>query len=214
MLVEMRDYTKTLQGVTVLDKVNLTLESGKIYGVKGKNGSGKTMLLRALAGLIYPTAGSLLIDGKSLEKGHFPPSVGVLIETPSFVPNRTGLSNLLEISEIKGLISDQTVARALQAVGLDPKDSRPVRKYSLGMRQRLGIACAIMERPSLLLLDEPVNALDPAGVEMACRLFADARRHDAIVVIACHDSEELEELFDERIDLSDGRIVGRRSPHE
>ncbi len=214
MLVEMRDYTKTLQGVTVLDKVNLALESGKIYGVKGKNGSGKTMLLRALAGLIYPTAGSLLIDGKPLEKGHFPPSVGVLIETPSFVPNRTGLSNLLEISEIKGLISDQTVARALQAVGLDPKDRRPVRKYSLGMRQRLGIACAIMERPSLLLLDEPVNALDPAGVEMACRLFADARRHDAIVVIACHDSEELEELFDERIDLSDGRIVGRRSPHE
>ena len=214
MLVEMRDYTKTLQGVTVLDKVNLALESGKIYGVKGKNGSGKTMLLRALAGLIYPTAGSLLIDGKPLEKGHFPPSVGVLIETPSFVPNRTGLSNLLEISEIKGLISDQTVARALQAVGLDPKDRRPVRKYSLGMRQRLGIACAVMERPSLLLLDEPVNALDPAGVEMACRLFADARRHDAIVVIACHDSEELEELFDERIDLSDGRIVGRRSPHE
>lgn len=214
MLVEMRDYTKTLQGVTVLDKVNLTLESGKIYGVKGKNGSGKTMLLRALAGLIYPMVGSLLIDGKPLEKGHFPPSVGVLIETPSFVPNRSGLSNLLEISEIKDLISDQTVARALQAVGLDPKDRRPFRKYSLGMRQRLGIACAIMERPSLLLLDEPVNALDPAGVEMACRLFADARRHGAIVVIACHDSEELKGLFDERIDLSDGRIVGRRSPHE
>ena len=190
------------------------MESGKIYGVKGKNGSGKTMLLRALAGLIYPTAGTLLIDGKPLEKGHFPPSVGVLIETPSFVPNRTGLSNLLEISDIKGLISDQTVARALQAVGLDPKDRRPVRKYSLGMHQRLGIACAIMERPSLLLLDEPVNALDPAGVEMACRLFASARRHGAIVVIACHDSEELEGLFDERIDLSDGRIVGRRCPHE
>ena len=214
MLVEIRDYTKTIQGVTVLDKVNLTLESGKIYGVKGKNGSGKTMLLRALAGLIYPMVGSLLIDGKPLEKGHFPPSVGVLIETPSFVPNRSGLSNLLEISEIKDLISDQTVARALQAVGLDPKDRRPFRKYSLGMRQRLGIACAIMERPSLLLLDEPVNALDPAGVEMACRLFADARRHGAIVVIACHDSEELKGLFDERIDLSDGRIVGRRSPHE
>lgn len=192
MLVEIRDYTKIIQGVTVLDKVSLTLESGKIYGVKGKNGSGKTMLLRALAGLIYPTAGSLLIDGTPLEKGHFPPSVGALIETPSFVPNRTGLSNLLEISEIKGLISDQTVARALQAVGLDPKDPRPVRKYSLGMRQRLGIACAVMERPSLLLLDEPVNALDPAGVEMACRLFDGARRHGAIVVIACHDSEELE----------------------
>lgn len=172
------------------------------------------MLLRALAGLIYPTAGSLLIDGTPLEKGHFPPSVGALIETPSFVPNRTGLSNLLEISEIKGLISDQTVARALQAVGLDPKDPRPVRKYSLGMRQRLGIACAVMERPSLLLLDEPVNALDPAGVEMACRLFDGARRHGAIVVIACHDSEELEGLFDERINLSDGRIVGRRCPHE
>lgn len=90
MLVEIRDYTKTIQGVTVLDKVNLTLESGKIYGVKGKNGSGKTMLLRALAGLIYPTAGSLRIDGKPLKKGHFPPSVGALIETPSFVPNRTG----------------------------------------------------------------------------------------------------------------------------
>ena len=214
MLVELRDYTKIIQGVTVLDKLNLTLESGKIYGIKGKNGSGKTMLLRALAGLIYPTAGSLLIDGTPLEKGHFPPSVGVLIETPSFVPNRTGLSNLLEISEIKGLISDQTVARALQAVGLDPKDPRPVRKYSLGMRQRLGIACAVMERPSLLLLDEPVNALDPAGVEMACRLFDGTRRHSAIVVIACHDSEELEGLFDERIDLSDGRIVGRRCPHE
>lgn len=211
MQVQLKDYTKVIQGTTVLDRINLALGGGRIYGIKGKNGSGKTMLLRALAGLIYPTAGTVLIDGAPLKKGHFPPSVGVLIESPCFVPNRSGLSNLLDIAGIKGQASPRLVALALRAVGLDPEDPRPVRKYSLGMRQRLGIACAVMERPKLLLLDEPVNALDPAGVQMACRIFEDARAHGSIVVIACHDSEEVEGLFDERIDLAAGKIIGKQA---
>lgn len=211
MQVQLKDYTKVIQGTTVLDRINLALGGGRIYGVKGKNGSGKTMLLRALAGLIYPTSGTVLIDGAPLKKGHFPPSVGVLIESPCFVPNRSGLSNLLDIAGIKGQASPRLVALALRAVGLDPEDMRPVRKYSLGMRQRLGIACAVMERPKLLLLDEPVNALDPAGVQMACKIFEDARAHGSIVVIACHDSEEVEGLFDERIDLAAGKIIGKQA---
>lgn len=200
-------YTKVLRGATVLDDVCLTLEEGRIYGLKGKNGSGKTMLLRALCGLIRPTRGRVLIDGKALETGHFSPETGVLIESPSFVGSYTGFENLREISLIQHKISSQEVEDALEKVGLDPTDRRRVRTYSLGMRQRLGIACAIMEHPQLLLLDEPVNALDEEGVSRVRALLASERDRGATVVVACHDSAEIESLFDDTLLMSEGRVT-------
>lgn len=206
MHIEVMSYTKEIQGTTVLDNVTLSLEGGHIYGLKGKNGSGKTMLLRALCGLIHPTSGQLSIDGRPLGRGQFPQSVGVLIENPSFMGVYPGFRNLKELSLIRGVISDSEVRDAMRGIGLDPDDPRPVRKYSLGMRQRLGVACAVMEHPDLLLLDEPVNALDPSGVELACDLFARERNRGALVVIACHDSTEVEGLFDETFSMAEGRL--------
>lgn len=209
MRIEMTSYSKEIQGTTVLDNVTLSLEGGRIYGLKGKNGSGKTMLLRALCGLIHPTSGQLSIDSQPLRRGHFPQSVGVLIENPTFMSAYSGLRNLWELSLIRGVISDNDVREAMTSIGLDPNDPRPVRKYSLGMRQRLGVACAVMEHPDLLLLDEPVNALDPSGVELACNLFARERERGALVVIACHDSTEVEGLFDETFLMEEGRLFAR-----
>lgn len=206
MLIELKRYTKVLRGTTVLNNVSFALKSGRIYGLKGKNGSGKTMLLRALAGLIYPTSGEILFDGSPLARGKFPPSVGVLIENPSFVSVYSGTRNLRELALIRGFIGDREVADAMRSVGLDPQDKRPVRKYSLGMRQRLGIAAATMEHPDLMLLDEPVNALDESGVEQACRLFSQERERGALIVIACHDSAEVESLFDETFLMAEGHL--------
>lgn len=207
MRVELEGLTKTLRGVVVLDDIHLTLEEGRIYGIRGKNGSGKTMLLRVLCGLIRPTEGSVLFDGVPLARGAFAPDVGILIENPSFVGEYTALENLGEIAAIKKKADNDEVRGALRLVGLNPDDSRPVRAYSLGMRQRLGIACAVMERPSLILLDEPVNTLDSYGVELVCDLLEAERRHGATVVIACHDSPDVERLFDETYVMEDGRLM-------
>lgn len=208
MRIEIRGLSKTIKGATVLDGVDLVLESGRVYGLRGKNGSGKTMLMRAMAGLIRPTEGEVVIEGRALEKGEFPPSVGIMIENPAFIGKYTGFRNLKYLAGIRNEIGDDEIERVLAEVGLDPHDRRTFKKYSLGMKQRLGIACAVMENPDLLLLDEPINALDPAGVEMVQRLVARQKERGALVVIACHDADELDDLADEIYLMAEGRIVG------
>lgn len=208
MRMEVRGLSKVIKGATVLDGIDLSLEGGRVYGLRGKNGSGKTMLMRAMAGLIRPTAGEIVIDGRALAPGEFPRSVGIMIEASAFIGKYTGFRNLAYLAGIKGEIDDQAIAQVLEDVGLDPCDKRSFRKYSLGMKQRLGIACAVMERPDLLLLDEPINALDPAGVTMVQRLVARQRARGALVVVACHDVEELDGLADEIYSMAEGRIVG------
>jgi ABC-2 type transport system ATP-binding protein len=191
-----------------VDDLSLRFESGLIYGLKGANGSGKTMLLRAICGLIHPTKGFVSIDGQVICKDiSFPPSVGVLIEGPSFIPKYTGLKNLRMLASLKGTTGDKEVRKALRSVGLDPADKRSYRKYSLGMKQRLGIAAALMESPKLLLLDEPINALDEDGVLLIRDLLLAHRRRGALIIVACHDADELRLLADEIIEMHEGRVI-------
>ena len=208
MSIAIRDLTKTIKTATVLKDVNLTFEKGKIYGLRGKNGSGKTMLMRAICGLIRPSAGTIEIDGEFLDKDiSFPRSVGALIETPSFISNYSGFKNLKVIASINNKINDAQIKDYISLVGLDPDSKKSYRKYSLGMKQRLGIACAIMESPEIIILDEPINALDEKGVKLVRDILIE-RKKDAIIIIACHDKEELELLADEIFSMEDGRVIG------
>ncbi len=206
MIVEVEAYTKTIKKATVLDSITLSLRSGLVYGIRGENGSGKTMLLRALSGLIRADSGRVVIDGKTLKKDiEFPNSMGLLVNGPSFIGAYTGLQNLKILASIKQVVGCADIEQALHAVGLDPDDKRPYSKYSLGMKQRLGIACAVMEHPDLVLLDEPFNALDAQGIELAKAIISAERERGALVVVATHDKGELEGIEDISIMMKDGK---------
>jgi len=206
--IEVSDLYKKIKGVTVLENINIKFSKGMIYGLQGKNGSGKTMLMRAICGLILPTKGTININGEILHEDiSFPKSLGALIENPAFLPNHTGLQNLKLLSSINGKVSDAEITSALKSVGLDPNDKRVYKKYSLGMKQRLGIACAIMGSPEIIILDEPINALDESGVMQIRNVLLQAKSNGAIIILACHDRNELELLSDEIIKMECGRIV-------
>lgn len=208
-VVRLEDYCKSFKSAEVLKNINLTLESGKVIGLKGKNGSGKTMLMRAISGLILPTSGKVYINDKELGRQiSFPPSIGILIENPSFISNYTGFKNLKILASIQNRISDDEIRDAIRKVGLDPDDKRTFKKYSLGMKQRLGIAAAIMERPDIAILDEPINALDEAGAGLIKGLLDELKANGSLIIIACHDTEELNYLSDEIYEIYDGEITG------
>ena len=190
--IQIEHASKTMKKVNILNDITMTMEFGKIYGLFGRNGSGKTMLLRLIAGLIHPSSGQVIIDGKILHKEmDFPESIGVLIETPDFWKGYTGKKVLKTLASIKNQISDDEIDNTMRSVGLDPEDGRTVRKYSLGMKQRLGIAQAIMEKPDILLLDEPTNALDKNGVIQMREMMREEAKRGAIVVIASHNEQDL-----------------------
>ena len=208
-VVRLEDYCKSFKSAEVLKNINLTLESGKVIGLKGKNGSGKTMLMRAISGLILPTSGKVYINDKELGRHiSFPPSIGILIENPSFISNYTGFKNLKILASIQNRCSDDEIRDAIRKVGLDPDDKRTFKKYSLGMKQRLGIAAAIMERPDIVILDEPINALDEAGAGLIKGLLDELKANGSLIIIACHDTEELNYLSDEIYEIYDGEITG------
>ena len=208
-VVRLEDYCKSFKSAEVLKNINLTLESGKVIGLTGKNGSGKTMLMRAISGLILPTSGKVYINDKELGRHiSFPPSIGILIENPSFISNYTGFKNLKILASIQNRISDDEIRDAIRKVGLDPDDKRTFKKYSLGMKQRLGIAAAIMERPDIVILDEPINALDEAGAGLIKGLLDELKANGSLIIIACHDTEELNYLSDEIYEIYDGEITG------
>ena len=207
MKIQVEHYTKRLKGVTVLEDVNVELYGGHIYGLRGKNGSGKTMFMRAVSGLMNASEGRVLIDGRELGKDiSFPPSIGVLIENPAFLSNYTGFQNLKMLAAIQGKIGDEKIRQTLQALGLEPDDKRKYKKYSLGMKQRLGIACAIMEEPDIIILDEPINALDQKGVELVKEILLQLREKGKLIIVACHDNAELEYLSDVIYHVEEGRI--------
>ena len=209
-VVRLEDYCKSFKSAEVLKNINLTLESGKVIGLKGKNGSGKTMLMRAISGLILPTSGKVYINDKELGRQiSFPPSIGILIENPSFIGNYTGFKNLKVLASIQNRVSDEQIRKALNDIGLDPDDKRTYRKYSLGMKQKLGIAAAVMENPDIIILDEPINALDDVSVEKVHDILEEQKKRGAVIIIACHDKEELDQLSDEIIEISDGRIINK-----
>lgn len=207
MVINIDHGTKYIKKALILDDVSLEMHSGRVYGLQGPNGSGKTMLMRLCCGLIRPTSGQVTIDGKVLGMDmDFPPSLGLLIENPAFLPNYTGLKNLELLADIQGRVGTEQIRNAITDVGLDPDDKRKYRKYSLGMKQRLGIAAAIMEQPELILLDEPTNALDDKGVEQICQLIRRERDRGALVVMACHDAAILEKMADEIFTIYEGKV--------
>ena len=208
MYIKITDVNKTIKKAPILRDINLEFTGGKVYGLRGKNGSGKTMLMRAICGLITPDSGIIDINGKILGKDiSFPESIGVLIENPAFIGNYTGFKNLKVLASIQNRIGDEQIRKALEDIGLDPDDKRTYRKYSLGMKQKLGIAAAVMENPDIIILDEPINALDDVSVEKVHDILEEQKKRGAVIIIACHDKEELDQLSDEIIEISDGRII-------
>lgn len=209
MKIEIRNLTKVIKKTKVIDNVDITFEGGKIYGLSGKNGCGKTMLMRLISGLIYPTEGEVVIDGKILGKDcSFPKSIGLLIENPAFLEEYTAYENLRMLNGVGGnRLDKEEILSLIKSVGLDPHDSRKYYKFSLGMRQRLGIAAAIMGKPDVILLDEPINAIDEDGVSEIRDLIRSLSGEDRIIIIACHDKEEMEYMADEIIYMKDGKIV-------
>lgn len=205
MKIKIKNATKIIRKAVILKDIQLELESGMIYGLQGPNGGGKTMLMRLIAGLIRPNRGTVFVDGKELGKElDFPPSVGLLIENPGFLPNYTGFKNLKLLAQLQGRADTEQIRQTLTEVGLNPDDSRKYRKYSLGMKQRLGIAAVLMEKPDLILLDEPTNALDKEGVEQICALIRRERERGALIIMSCHDAKILESLADQIITVVDG----------
>ena len=208
MYIELNNVSKKIKGAVILDHISMKLQGGKVYGLQGKNGSGKTMLMRAICGLITLSEGTIGIDGKILHKDiSFPKSIGALLENPSFLNNYTGLENLKLLADIQGGIEENELKECLTKVGLDSEDKRVYRKYSLGMKQKLGIAAAIMGNPEIVILDEPINAIDEKGVENVREILSELKKKGSIIIVACHDREELELLSDEMIKISEGRIV-------
>jgi ABC-2 type transport system ATP-binding protein len=207
MYLEVSNITKIIDKSTILDSVSLSMDKGKIYGLKGKNGSGKTMIMRAICGLIKLTEGEIYIDGKPLDRNQaFPPSIGVLIENPGFINNYSGTRNLKVLADIKGLIGMEEIEQTMALVGLDPHEKKKVKKYSLGMKQKLGIAAAIMENPDMILLDEPTNALDQESIRNLRDILKEYKKRGKLIILSSHDSEELENLSDEIYIIEDGRI--------
>lgn len=208
MQIEIDHMSKTIKGVDVLKDINISFSSGNIVGFRGINGSGKTMLMRMISGLVRPTSGTVKIDGEILGVDiSFPKSIGMLIENPAFLGDYSGLENLKILASIKKMISNQDIEAAIARVGLDPKDKKSYKKYSLGMKQRLGIAAAIMEKPELILLDEPTNALDTDGIEMVKNILTKEKERNALVILSCHDKEFLESVTDEIYHIQEGCIT-------
>lgn len=206
--IKIQNLSKKIKNNIVLDNINIKLYKGKIYGFRGINGSGKTMLFRAICGLITPTEGEIIIDGKRLHKDiSFPESVGVLIENPGFLPNYSGKQNLKLIAEIKGIVSDKEIDKILTLVGLSHDDKKKYKQYSLGMKQKLGIAQALMENPDLILLDEPTNALDEESIKNFVKIIKREKLKGNTILIASHDRSNLEKIADEIISIENGRIV-------
>jgi ABC-2 type transport system ATP-binding protein len=208
MEIMLNNVSKTLKSTTVISDVNMHLRSGKVYGFQGINGSGKTMLMRLISGLIHPTCGEVIADGKLLKGiNTFPNNMGILIENPTFLNRYSGFENLRMLTKISNTIGDDEIRYTLSRVGLEPTDKKKYRKYSLGMKQRLGIACAIMERPDLLILDEPLNSLDEDGIRLVLRIIKEEKDRGVLVIIACHDYETLSEVSDELFRIVAGKIT-------
>lgn len=206
--IDIKNITKIIKKNTVLDNISLTMSSGKIYGFQGINGSGKTMLMRCIIGLIHPTLGCISINGKFLGKDiEFPESIGFLLENPAFLDGYTGIENLRMLTKLNRNLTDTELNTILDKVELTDAGNKKYKKYSLGMKQRLGIAAAVMEHPDILILDEPTNALDTNGINIVKDIIVSERNRGALVIISCHDTDLLINLSDEIFKLQAGQLV-------
>lgn len=203
--ISVRNVCKDFGQVRVLKSVSRDFEAGKIHGIVGNNGSGKTVLMKCICGFLLPTEGMVLVNGKRVGKDvDFPSDLGIIIETPGFLPNITGVKNLEMLASLNKKIGLADIADSIRRVGLDPQSKTPVGKYSLGMRQRLGIAQAIMENPSLLILDEPMNGLDKHGVAEMRKLIKGLKNEGKTILLASHNQGDIDELCDTVCEMDAG----------
>ncbi len=196
-IIVVEDAVKTFKESTALNHVSIDFEKGKIHGIIGRNGSGKTVLFKSICGFMPLTNGKITVDGNVIGKDiDVPKNVGAIIEAPGFLPNYSGFKNLKLLAVINKKINDSKIAETMKRVGLDPESEKHVSKYSLGMRQRLGIAQAIMENPDILILDEPMNGLDNHGVEDIRSLLLKLKEEGKTILIASHSAEDIDILCD------------------
>jgi ABC-2 type transport system ATP-binding protein len=209
MNIKISHVSKTIKNNPVIKDISMELQSGAVYGFKGINGSGKTMLMRLISGLIRPSQGEISMNGKILGKDiSFPNSIGVFLENPAFLDAYSGFNNLKLLASIKSVASDDDIRNTLLRVGLDPDSNKKYKKYSLGMKQRLGIAAAIMEKPEIVILDEPTNSLDEDGVDLVKHIVRNEKERGALVIVSCHDEGILKGVSDEVFLLEQGRLIG------
>jgi len=208
MSIEVSNVSKVIKKRTVLQNINFQLERGKIYGFVGHNGSGKSMLFRVICGLVKPSVGTVKLFGDVLHRDiSFPKSASVILEKPGFLEHYSGFSNLKFLASIRKQITDQEIKAALSKVGLDPEDKRPVKAYSLGMKQKLAIAQSIMERPELILLDEPMNALDEDSVQNVYNIINAEKQRGATILLTSHNKIDIESLCDQVYRLREGVLI-------
>ncbi len=206
--VNVLNVSKTIRKRLILDDVNWQVEVGEFSGIYGINGSGKSMLLRVISGLVLPNSGTVHVFGNQVGRDNeFPPDLGAMIDGPGFLLDRSGSYNLQLLASIRNLISQQRIVEVLSMVGLDPDDKRPVRTYSTGMRQRLGIAQAIMEHPKLLMLDEPTSALDTDGTQQIEMILKEMQRQGVTIIIVSHKDSELHTLCDSIYKMHNGKLT-------
>lgn len=204
---EVKNVTKKWGNNTVLNSVNLTAECSEIIGIIGHNGSGKTVLMKCICGFITPDSGEITVSGKRVGRDiDIPKNIGLIIETSGFLPNFSGFSNLWQLAKIRGKICKNDVREVMETVGLNPHDKKHVGKYSLGMRQRLGIAQAIMENPDILILDEPMNGLDKNGVNDMRELLLRLKSDGKTMIVASHNSADIDILCDRVFEIEKGNL--------
>ncbi|SFR81671.1 ABC transporter ATP-binding protein [Anaeromicropila populeti] len=205
-----KNISKTIRNRKILINNSLSLEGGHVYGIVGRNGSGKTMLFRAISGLMKIDSGEISCDGKILHRDiPILPNTGIILENAGLYPEFTGMKNLKLLAQINSKIGDNEIAEAISRVGLDPYDKRIIKKYSLGMKQRIVLAQAIMEKPDILLLDEPTNALDNAGVELIRKIIREEKERGALILIASHNKEDIQLLADQVYFMNNGQIMNK-----
>ena len=205
--IEIKNVSKKFKDKIVIDKVSLELPTGQIHGLIGRNGSGKTVLMKMIVGFLKPDNGIINVFGNTIGKDtDFAKNIGVIIETPGFLPFESGFSNLKYLASIRGIISNEEIKSAISSVGLNPDDKKHVGKYSLGMRQRLGLAQAIMENPVLLFLDEPMNGLDKDGVRDMRQYLLNLKEQGKTILIASHSAEDIDVLCDTVYEMDKGKL--------
>jgi len=211
MLITIKSVSLIIKKTEILKSISIEFEKGKIHGLIGRNGSGKTMLMKCICGFVKPTNGTIIVDGKQIGKDcDFPENVGIIIETPGFIPYYSGYKNLKLLADLNKKINSDKIKESMKQVGLDPNLKRHVKKYSLGMKQRLGLAQAIMENPDLLILDEPMNGLDKDGVADMREYLLDLKKQGKTIIIASHSSEDIEILCDTVCEMDKGVLTKLR----
>ncbi len=208
-LIRVENVTKRFRDTTALDRINVSFGKGKIYGIIGRNGSGKTVLFKTMIGYLKPTEGRIIVDNKVIGKDiDFAQNMGIIIENPGFLSRYTGYENLKYLASIRRVIGREQIRASMERVGLDPDSRKKVGKYSLGMRQRLGIAQAIMENPDILILDEPMNGLDNQGVKDVRDILLGLKEEGKTIILASHNKEDIEVLCDKVYEMDHGRMIG------